>query len=139
MYKKPQRYVKLVENTLAAQQPSYSITYETWDEEALEAGETNDRGFEVEDQPLTPDEYDIEEAQDKGLDPIAYLALKEISRGGFVEPSSSHPRPGENIWFSTVDDDIDIHSGERTQRAIHFKNLSPDQWTQIINNYKTFR
>jgi hypothetical protein len=83
-----------------------SKTYETWDEDALEAGETDDSGFEYKDQPMSLTEL-----------------LREFEELGSFEPSEiptpPNWRPGMRIWFSSRDSDVNYRTGERTEYALH--------------------
>lgn len=75
-----------------------SITYETWDEESLEAGETDDRGFEIE-----SEEYDFRDL------------IQLMRDGGYSEDSGN--------WFSTPDPERDFQTGEETFRSLHFADV----------------
>lgn len=72
-----------------------SITYETWDEESLEIGETDDKGWYLED-----DNY--ETLQD---------VVDSVRNYNWVNWSSSNPGPRD--WISS-EAEVDMRSGERT-------------------------
>lgn len=76
-----------------------STTYETWDEEALEAGETDNKGYEIE-----KEEYNFRDL------------VRLFQNGGYTEGDSSS-------WYSTSDSDIDFRTGEHTNRSIHFSDV----------------
>ena len=82
-----------------------SKIYETWTDEAVEYGETDDKGYEYQDQ-----EFDT-------LDDV----VNEITSEGYVEYSSSEYCEGG--WHNTVDDDINYATGERTIYSFHLVNL----------------
>ena len=74
-----------------------SVTYECWDQDSIEAGETDDKGFEFEDA-----DYGFRELVD-------YL-----HSDGFNMPSSW---PGVPSWVST---EGELHTdGSHTIRSIH--------------------
>jgi hypothetical protein len=79
----------------------YRISYETWDEEALEAGETDDKGWKVEES----ESYDTLESL---LDSVSHDA-------SWLEWSSSHPSSGD--WIISQDDQ-DYRTGDRTQYSL---------------------
>ena len=107
-------------------------SYETWDEESLEAGDTDDRGWEDEEgQSMIPDEYDKEE----GITAIDN-AVKFLRNKGVIEPSSSHFHPG--IWYISQDD-VDIRSGDRTQYSFHLDGFTPEEEKEIFNKIRNRR
>ena len=73
-----------------------SMTYETWDEEAVEAGDTDDKGWDYQDSHFDS----LEEAVDSASHDASWL-----------EWSSSSPGPRD--WVVSQDDQ-DYRSGERT-------------------------
>lgn len=79
----------------------FNTTYETWDQESMEIGDTDDRGFLEENE-----EYSFKEIIDK------------IRDGGFIH-SSNYPID-ESAWVST-ESDIDYHTGEHTIESLHFQ------------------
>ena len=81
-----------------------SKTYETWTDEAVEYGETDDKGYEYKDR-----EFDT-------LDDV----VNEIISEGYVEYSASEYCKGG--WYNTVDD-INYATGERTRYTFHPANL----------------
>jgi len=84
-----------------------SKTYETWDEQALEAGETDDKGFEYQDEVMTLREL-----------------VRELRNNGITEPSCSHVESAR--WFSSVDpvhDRAFFEKGEYTYYSVHPANM----------------
>lgn len=65
--------------------PKFSVTYERWNEADIEAGDTDDRGFVIED-------CSLRDAVQLGLE------AREPSWLGHCEPSDS--RPGHAHWLS---------------------------------------
>jgi hypothetical protein len=81
-----------------------SETYETWDEDAIEAGETDDSGFN----------FQAEEYSFRDL-------VQYIRREGFS-------RQGETRWLET-EDSTNYRTGEATRKALHFdRENSPHKW-----------
>lgn len=72
-----------------------SIAYETWDEESVEIGETDERGWEIEDE------------NEEDLEGVARL----LERYNWVEWSGHPPRPGDYLISSAEED---YHTGEDT-------------------------
>lgn len=85
-----------------------SKTYETYDEEAINVGSTDDHGFEY---------------KDREFDSLWEIA-KEIRDNGGTEPSSSVPH--KSNFYSTTDPEIDYKTGEQTNYAFH-PRLSSDE------------
>lgn len=100
-----------------------SETYETWDEEAVEIGETDDKGFNFEDE-----EYELDDLQDY------------IEKEGFTN-ASEVPVTNTGVWLST-DSEEDYQTGERTTKSIHCskvldadgKELTPAQQGKVWRN-----
>jgi hypothetical protein len=87
-----------------------NVTYEVWDEEALNAGDTDDRGFELEDEMM--DVQDI---------------VRYIGNNGFIHPSSSSfdGIGGLNIiWWES--EEQDYRTGDHKNTCIHLDNI-PDE------------
>jgi hypothetical protein len=82
-------------------------TYETWDYEAAEAGETNDRGYVWQNYPHTFRE--LVELMTEHYHPSCW-------------PMTDHD--AGRIWF-TSDDDENFRTGERTRYSIHLSR--PDE------------
>lgn len=100
--------------------------YETWDEEALEAGETDDKGADFENVRMTARE-----------------AVNEIKDLGAFEFSESPFRVDEavrrgRIWLTSVDDNINYRTGERTQYSLFIKG-PPNALRRLATYLKTNR
>jgi len=80
---------------------TYKMTYETWDQEAIEAGETDDKGWEEE-----------------GSEPYESLdaVLRATRDHSWVEWSDSNP-DGKRSWLVSEDDE-DHRTGDRTQYSL---------------------
>lgn len=76
-----------------------SVTYDTWDEQ--EAGDTDDRGYEIEDDPCTLTE-----------------ALRAIENIGTLDELQISD---DLIRGYSADEDINYRTGEVTMRAIHVR------------------
>ena len=93
-----------------------SETYETWDHEAIEAGDTDDRGFNFQ-----AEEYSFRDLVDY------------IRRNGFS-------REGSTQWLTTVDPDRDYRTGEETTKALHFdRENSGHKWRYWLLAIKAAR
>ena len=80
-----------------------STTYETWDEEAMAAGETDDKGYELENEAL------------EFRDLVHLFKTEGFSVGDTV--------PSLYSWYSTSEEEIDFRTGEQIIRAIHFSDI----------------
>ena len=92
----------------------YSITYETWDEDSIEVGETDDKGFEVQDEEIDMD----------GI-------IGVIEEFAFYQNNNSH-----GFSLSTMDGDIDYRTGETTYRTIHIECTDQEK-EEILYHVKT--
>lgn len=100
--------------------------YEIWDEEALEAGETDDKGADFEKVRMTAREA-VNEVKD--------LGAFEFSESPFrVEEAVRMGR----IWLNAVDDDINYRTGERTQYSLFIKG-PPNALRRLATYLKTNR
>jgi len=83
-----------------------SKTYETWDEDALEAGETNDRGYEYEDENMSLRDV-----------------VREIENGRWEHDCMPFelPRGATLLRLYSADSDVDYRSGESTSTALHIR------------------
>lgn len=94
----------------------YSVTkyYEVWDEAAVEAGDTDDRGLD--------NEYtDLESL---------WEVAKLMRDAGATEPSAS--RPVLNLWYSTSNAEPDFRTGERTEYTFHPQNLEREENEELF-------
>jgi hypothetical protein len=78
---------------------TYSITYQIWDEEAVEAGDTDDKGFLVVDEKVSLREF-----------------IEIFKDGGFIHPSCSDPMQAD--WWSN-EPEMDPYTGEYEHRSFH--------------------
>lgn len=97
-------------------------TYSTWDEDALEAGDTDDKGFEYE---------------DKEFDSLWDMA-REIRDGGATESSDPHSA-GPHTWYSTPDGDQNYRTGETTYYSYHPSGLDQEEAEQLYKLVKMSR
>lgn len=94
-----------------------SKTYETWNEEAYEAGETDDKGWIYEDEEFTLSEL-----------------IREITDNGIIG-TSNYPVNMANIgftWLSTIDGHEDYIKGETTHYSLFLHNISDRNKTRIF-------
>ncbi len=83
-----------------------SQTYETWDEDALECGDTDERGYDWEDVAYTFKEL-----------------VDLIKREGFFVPSCSPANV--SCWLSSHAEQ-DYCTGEETTYSLHFSHNNPE-------------
>jgi len=83
-----------------------SRTYETWTPDDMEAGDTDSRGFEFTDEPVTFREL-----------------VDMIGREGFFYPSCS-PATGSTFEWLETEPDRDAFTGDETRYALHFSSLN---------------
>ena len=82
-----------------------SKCYETWNDEAYEAGDTDDRGFVFQDQKMSLTDL-----------------INEIVNNGIISPSSwPIRRLTDNTWLSSIDGDENYTTGEKTYYSLHIK------------------
>ena len=101
-----------------------SETYENWDEESLEMGDTDDRGFNFEDEDFTPAQL-----------------FRHMEREGYMNPSN-YPvslRNADNTWIST-EPEMDMYSGDSEILSLHFsrKNKDPravEVWYELLKHF----
>lgn len=116
----------IYESEMQQQEPKIRISYETWDEDSVDAGETDDKGWENEEGvSMQPDQYDLEE----GLTPVD-LAVKFLTDNGPMEASSSHFNSG--VWYTNYGEQ-DMQNGSRTNRSFHLVGFTPEQEEEIFN------
>lgn len=108
---------------------NYSVTYETWSPDDIEAGDTDTRGFDVEREPIEPDSYDIDEAREEGVDPVVYLAVR-VLREYYATEASDWPTEGR-CWFAATEAEEDYATGDKIYRHVHFDGLTGEQWKQL--------
>ena len=94
-----------------------SKTYEIWDEEAIDAGDTDQLGFEVEKE--TWDRSDV---------------VRELEQGGYIHPSSSDIN---SLRWVNTEGDTNYTSGEHTIYGLHILNpdgseIDGDQWASLL-------
>ena len=116
----------IYESEMQQQEPKIRISYETWDEDSVDVGETDDKGWENEEGvSMQPDQYDLEE----GLTPVD-LAVKFLTDNGPMEASSSHFNSG--VWYTNYGEQ-DMQDGSRTNRSFHLVGFTPEQEEKIFN------
>ena len=94
----------------------YSITYATWSEEDIEAGETDDRGFEAED--------------------IHCETLNECMLDDFAGGSpSSYPikKYTQYDWITMTEENY--RTGELTNRSLHIKRADGQEFCEEESEY----
>jgi hypothetical protein len=113
----------------------FLITYNLLTEESVEAGDTEDGGFDGF-ESCEPDEFDdAPEGATNDLEAASMNAVHKavtfLTREHCVEPSGSHFYPG--TWYSDADGDTDYRTGEETRHAYHPTNFTIDEQRAIFN------
>ena len=102
-----------------------SRTYETWTDDDIEAGDTDSRGFEFTDEPVTFREL-----------------VDMIGREGFFYPSCS-PTTGSTFEWLETEPETDYRTGEQTTFALHFSNknkpAAAKYWRAAFNAHNLTR
>jgi hypothetical protein len=112
-------YVESMENRT---DKNITITYETWDEESVEVGETDDRGWiDEEGISLEPDEDDIAEGKT-----LIDTTVEYLQKEGVIHPSDSIAAR----WWST-EEDLNYRTGERTIKSYHLNNYTAEERAEI--------
>ena len=88
------------------------VYFDTWDEESLEIGETNNKGMK-EEIIYTNKDFEFFDTIEEFLDEVC----KKISSYGSFEGS-------QGIYYS-IDDDINFKTGERTCYSIFLNGFDP--------------
>jgi hypothetical protein len=89
----------------------YSITFENWDDDALEAGETDDKGYEVQDVEM-----------DHPLDfPSEFKGAN----------ASEYPLRSISCWFTITD--TDFRTGNTENKSIHFHDITMEDIKKIYS------
>jgi len=83
----------------------YSLSYSTWNHAAIEAGDTDNRGWEIEET-----EYH------------AGVLRALVACYGFFEPSDTDIN--DNTYFYSIDNQEDYRTGEVTEYCLHLKGVS---------------
>ena len=92
------------------------VYFQTWDEESLEIGETDDKGLK-EEIIYTSKDFDFFDTMEEFLDEVC----KKISSYGSFEGS-------QGIYYS-IDDDINFRTGERTNYSVFLEGF--DYFTEV--------
>ena len=99
-------------------------TYEVWSPEAVEAGDTDDRGWlDEEGESMEPDEWDREEGVT-----AAKKAAKWLNDHGAIRCSSSQFHPG--IWSSNGGTE-DYRTGDREEHSFHLSGFTEEEEREI--------
>jgi hypothetical protein len=101
-----------------------SVTYERWDDSALDAGDTDDRGYE--------DEEGVKFEDDDEFDGTAVeQAVRFLQHNGAIEPSSSHF--DSRVWYNSYGE-RDFRTGEIENKGYHLNDGWTDEEKQQIFN-----
>lgn len=113
--------LKIANLLLAKDKYSLNVTYEVWDKEDMEAGDTDKRGF-------------LE--RDKGFDSL-YEMIDYMLDAGASEASSSSPN--KRTWYFN-EGTLDRRKGEFTKNSFHIdSDLSKDELKTVFNSIKKGR
>jgi predicted nucleic acid-binding Zn-ribbon protein len=121
------------------------MSYETWDNESREIGETDEKGWadtsggryddpEGAENIMDPDEIDLHGDDN----PTAVdNAVKFLSDQYVGQTSSSPFSPGD--WYTTTDPERDYQTGEETYFSFHLYGFTPEEETEIYTRLKDDR
>jgi hypothetical protein len=107
-----------------------NVYYKTVTEESSQIGEYEEQGLEDEIQ-VAPNEWDIADAQEHGLDPEVYTVLSHVQKYGSLELAN-----GYRQWFETTDPVHDreyFEKGTQKYYSIFIDGLNADQWKQLLH------
>lgn len=100
----------------------FIVTYETWDEESLETGETDDRGFACENESLR--------------DAISELMVSSPYTDTRSIETNCWPDNGTSRWI-TVYNGRDWQTGETTNKSLHRpEGITAASWCRIVKLIK---
>lgn len=100
----------------------FSITYETWDDESIEAGETDDKGYACENESLR--------------DAIRELMESSPTTDTQSIETNQWPDNGTSTWVS-VYNGLDWNSGETTNKSLHRSaGITNASWSRIVKLIK---
>ena len=105
----------------------FLITYDLFTEESIEAGDTEDGGYDGY-ESCEPDEFD-----EDGITAVD-KAVRFLTREHSTVPTSSYFQPG--VWYEDSDDDMDYRTGETTRHAYHPTNFSETDQAEIFARVK---
>ena len=123
--------------------PHILVSFEKWTPEDVEHGAPSESGwvepsgpwyYEATDpgykgEPVEPDAYDIDAAEDAGLDPVVWTALEMM--GSDLEPSSYPFSRG--TWYTEYTAEEDFGTGEIENRSYHLEGFTEAQEKAIYN------
>jgi len=112
-----------------------TTTYETWDEESTEIGDTDDKGwYDEEGQSMEADDFDREEGKTVIDNTVEFLQDKGATEGN-EEGMNAAPR-----WWSTVYPEHDrdfFEKGESTYYSFHLNNYTEEEKKEIYRRMKS--
>jgi len=101
------------------------ISYSTYTEDSIAAGDAEDHGWENEEGvEMDPDKWDIEDGKT-----AAQKATEFLNEKGAIHPSSSHFHPG--IWYH--DSNNDWRGNELIEYSYHLSGFTPEEEQEIFN------
>jgi len=104
-----------------------TITFDVVDEESAAQGDFAETGWiDEEGVEITPDEYDLDDADGDEIAAVVELAKKTILQNGCVEPSSSQFHTG--VWYTQVD----CPMGEE-RYSFHLNDFLPEEEEAVYN------
>ena len=103
--------------------PAYDITYETWSEDDLEHGDTDDKGFYSKNNNINDDD-DLEAVIEE---------MRQLDDAGWSQHPISPRSLMQGAWYSGRSEDT---GDKRTYLSYHFKNLTDEQAKYIIESLK---
>jgi len=104
----------------------FLVTFDLYTEESIEAGDTEDGGYDGAENCAVDEFDDGMTAVDK--------AIRFLTREHCVEASSSHFHEG--LYYTDSDNDIDYRTGEETQHSYRPVNFTADEQRAIFDAIK---
>lgn len=119
------------QNPTEKREKTITVYYETWDEDSIDAGETDERG-EWDQVEIEADETDLEDGK-----PDSVLAAEYLMDHGPVEASSTQWHPG--VWYTSIDAEEDYKTGEKTYYSFHLSGFDEGEAREIFDIIKRGR
>lgn len=88
--------------------PKFSVTYEVWDEDAVEYGDTDERGYELEDGTLR-----------EAIDAVTSTRTNAVDSIESIEPNNSVI---EDARWITINNGMEFETGAFESRSLHIPN-----------------
>jgi len=112
----------------------FVITYEIWDEDALDSGETDNRGFiDEEGVSMQADDMDREHGITSVDNAVDFL---ESNMGNQGLEASSTGKLTTNDWWTSYEYNLDLRTGEVENRSFHPYGFTAEELNEINRRVK---